>query len=191
MGRDNWTTRAENGWEIGWRLGARASRPRRFRKAKTGRKPPVFRNLPSSGAAGSRISGSHAMLVQKVLRHFRGCGILPRPTKGRISGRKAAPHLVTFHVSLVTAPEGRHGILPRPSGWRAGGNGRRKTTSMSRMSPRGLGWLGDGRDVYIENQENRFADRNAWSARKGLDPARAWPLLPPAIGKVFLERRFF
>ncbi len=100
MGRDNWTTRAGNGWESGWRLGARASRPRRFRKAKTGRKPPVFHNLPSSGAAGSRTSGSHAMLVQKVLRHFRGCGILPRPTKGRMRGRKAAPHLVTFHLSL-------------------------------------------------------------------------------------------
>ncbi len=78
MGRDNWTTRAENGWGSGRRLGARASRPRRFRKAKTDRKPPVFHNRPSSGAAGSRTSGSHAMLVQKVLRHFRGCGILLR-----------------------------------------------------------------------------------------------------------------
>jgi hypothetical protein len=29
------------------------------------------------------------------------------------------------------------------------------------MPLHGLGWLGDGRDVYIENQENRFADRNA------------------------------
>ena len=54
MGRDNWTTRAGNGWESGRRLGARASRPRRFRKAKTDRKPPVFHNRPSSGAAGSR-----------------------------------------------------------------------------------------------------------------------------------------
>ncbi len=32
---------------------------------------------------------------------------------------------------------------------------------MSRMPLHGLGWLEDGRDVYIENQENRFADRNA------------------------------
>ncbi len=130
-------------------------------KRKPAEKPPVFHNLPSSGAAGSRTSGSHAMLVQKVLRHFRGCGILPRPTKRRMRGRKAAPHLVTFRFSLVTAPEGRHGILPRPSGWRAGENGRRKSTRMSRMPPRVPGWLGDGRDVYIENQENRFADRNA------------------------------
>jgi hypothetical protein len=29
------------------------------------------------------------------------------------------------------------------------------------MPLRGVEWLGDGRDVYIENQENRFADRNA------------------------------
>ena len=32
---------------------------------------------------------------------------------------------------------------------------------MSRMTLRVLGWPGGGRDVYIENQENRFADRNA------------------------------
>ena len=32
---------------------------------------------------------------------------------------------------------------------------------MSRMPLRGLGWPGGGRDVYIENKENRFADRNA------------------------------
>ena len=37
------------------------------------------------------------------------------------------------------------------------------------MPLRGLGWLGDGRDVYIENQENRFADRNALGARMGGD----------------------
>ena len=45
----------------------------------------------------------------------------------------------------------------RPNGWRAGGRRERNP----RMPLRGLGWLGDGRDVYIENQENRFADRNA------------------------------
>ena len=37
------------------------------------------------------------------------------------------------------------------------------------MPLRGLGWLGDGRDVYIENQENRFADRNALGVRMGGD----------------------
>ena len=36
---------------------------------------------------------------------------------------------------------------------------------MSRMPLRGLGCLGDGRDVYIENQENRSADRNALGER--------------------------
>ena len=36
---------------------------------------------------------------------------------------------------------------------------------MSRMPLRGRGWLGDGRDVYIENKENRFADRNALGER--------------------------
>ena len=40
---------------------------------------------------------------------------------------------------------------------------------MSRMPLRGLGWLGDGRDVYIENQENRFADRNALGVWMGCD----------------------
>ena len=40
---------------------------------------------------------------------------------------------------------------------------------MSRMPLRGLGWPGDGRDVYIENQENRFADRNALGERMGGD----------------------
>jgi hypothetical protein len=29
------------------------------------------------------------------------------------------------------------------------------------MPLHGLGWLEYGRDVYIENQENRSADRNA------------------------------
>jgi hypothetical protein len=51
----------------------------------------------------------------------------------------------------------------RPAGGTSAG-GRRGATRMSRMPLRGLGWLGDGRDVYIENQENRFADRNAWRA---------------------------
>ncbi len=40
---------------------------------------------------------------------------------------------------------------------------------MSRMPLRVLGWLGDGRDVYIENKENRFADRNALGERMGGD----------------------
>ena len=40
---------------------------------------------------------------------------------------------------------------------------------MSRMPLRGLGCLGDGRDVYIEKQETRFADRNALGERMGGD----------------------
>ncbi len=32
---------------------------------------------------------------------------------------------------------------------------------MSRIPLSVLGWLGGGRDVHVENQENRFADRNA------------------------------
>jgi hypothetical protein len=43
------------------------------------------------GAAGSRTSGSSAMVVQKVLRHFRGCGILPRRCAREASGRAGAP----------------------------------------------------------------------------------------------------
>ena len=138
--------RPGNGWESGWRVGARASRPRRFREAKTSRKPPVFHNLQSRGAAASRTSGSHAMLVQKVLHHFRGCGILPRPSGWIEECPTQSP--------------------PSPPSVRAGSGGR-ESTRMSRMPPRIPGWLGDGRDVYIENQENRFADRNAWRANGG------------------------
>ncbi|MBR4189487.1 MAG: hypothetical protein IKQ55_05935, partial [Kiritimatiellae bacterium] len=48
-------------------------------------------HLPSSGAAGSRTSGSRAMVVQKVLRHFRGCGILPRHISKLMARLEAAP----------------------------------------------------------------------------------------------------
>ena len=48
----------------------------------------------------------------------------------------------------------------RPNVWRAGG----RREGNTRMLLHGLGWLECGRDVYIENQENRFADRNAWGA---------------------------
>ena len=55
-------------------------------------KLPVFsHNLPSNGAARSRTSGSRAMLFQEVLRHFRGCGILPRRLSKSIARLKAAP----------------------------------------------------------------------------------------------------
>jgi hypothetical protein len=37
------------------------------------------------------------------------------------------------------------------------------------MPLRGLGWPGGGRDVQIENQENRFADRNVLGERMGGD----------------------
>jgi hypothetical protein len=51
----------------------------------------------------------------------------------------------------------------RPNVWSAGGMREGNTP----MPLRGLGWLGDGRDVYIENQENRSADRNALGERMG------------------------
>ncbi len=57
---------------------------------------------------------------------------------------------------------------PSPPSVRVG-SGRRESTRMSRMPLRGLGCLGDGRDVDIENQENRFADRNALGERMGGD----------------------
>ncbi|MBR4190930.1 MAG: hypothetical protein IKQ55_13345 [Kiritimatiellae bacterium] len=83
-------------------------------KRKTSENASVFCNLTSSAAPRSRPAEIPAPLVRKLPRHFRGCGILPRRRKMR--GRQAAPHLVTFHFSLVTAPEGRRGILPRQSG---------------------------------------------------------------------------
>ncbi len=154
--------RPGNGWESGWRVGVRASRPRRFREAKTSRKPPVFHNLQFRGAAASRTSGSHAMLVQKVLRHFRGCGILPRPSGW-------------IEECLTQSP-------PSPPSVRAGSGGR-ESTRMSRMPPRIPGWLGDGRDVYIENQENRFADRNAWRANGGRPLGQLGTLLQGTLAK--------
>jgi hypothetical protein len=82
------------GWKMAGALGARASRPQRCWEAKTCRYSHVFHNLPSSGAAGSRTTGSHAMLVQKVPRHFRGCGILPRHVgDAAAEGRTASCHL--------------------------------------------------------------------------------------------------
>jgi hypothetical protein len=56
-------------------------------------------NLPSSGATGSRTSGSRATLVQKVLRHFRGCGILPRrvsKSKARLESRTSKKRIHCF-----------------------------------------------------------------------------------------------
>ncbi len=116
MGETTWTTRDNsckvrrlngrrtgNGWESGWGLGARASRPRGSWKTIRGRKSTVFHNLPSSGAAESRPPGCHAMVVQKVMRHFRGCGILPRP-----SGWRAEAQIT-----------GRPRPLPQPPGIRA------------------------------------------------------------------------
>ena len=87
------------------------------------------------GAAGSRTSGSHAMLVQKVRRHFRGCGILPRRDgNGAAEGRTA-----TFHLSLFTCHCGRR---PRRCARCAGGK-----TARSESSPHhGAGgeWMGMG-----------------------------------------------
>ncbi len=65
--------------------------------------PPAGRTALSRGAAGSRTSGSGAELHPQVLRHFRGCGILPRQ-RGAMSRPQGAPHLVSRHSSLVTAP---------------------------------------------------------------------------------------
>ncbi len=47
-------------------------------KRKTSEKPNVFRNLTSSALPGSRPAEMPAMHAQKLPRHFRGCGILPR-----------------------------------------------------------------------------------------------------------------
>jgi hypothetical protein len=48
------------------------------------------------------------------------------------------------------------------------------------------GWLGDGRDVYIENHENRFADmengRKADGQSERGRPAR-FPLIFPPAGR--------
>ncbi len=52
-------------------------------------------NLPSISAADSRTFGSLALLVQKVLRHFRGCGILPRRLSKSLAPSQPFPnHMV-------------------------------------------------------------------------------------------------
>ncbi len=95
----------------GWAAGAQAARPRGSRK--TTEKANVFCNLTPSGAAGRRTSGSPAMLVRKVPRHFRRCGILPRRWENaRPAGRTANSSLVT---RLFVRKEGaglyRHGSV--------------------------------------------------------------------------------
>ena len=65
---------------------------------------------------------------------------------------------VTFHYSLVS------GILPRPCEWHEGG---KREGFQPQRAQRGM--EGDGRDVSIENQENRSADRKALGVRMGGD----------------------
>ena len=68
-------------------------------------------DLPSSGAAGSRTSGSRAMLVQKVLRPFLGPARCPSPWRGW------KPHLPagTFSMGRDALPRVRGGVAPEGS----------------------------------------------------------------------------
>ena len=75
------------------------------------------------------------------------------------------------------------GLTQSPPSVRVG-NGRWESTRMSRMPLRGVGWPGDGRDVYIENQENRFADRNALEERMG---ETTWTTFSNRSSSVFFE----
>jgi hypothetical protein len=93
-------------------------RPARGEKAKkkTSETPNVFHNLPSSGAPGSRTSGSHALLVQKAPRHFRGCGILPRHRRWSAGGKQCKEVDQVLSLSPVGARAARllslRGIQP-------------------------------------------------------------------------------
>ena len=127
-------------WKGGRDAAVQSGRGRPAREAsgkrKTSEKTNIFRNLTSSGAAGCRTSGSHALLVQEVLHHFRGCGILPRPSGWRAeAGRRGQTGMGCGNVpasvqtglqrSGAVADEGQHGGAFRRQGERfarCGGN---------------------------------------------------------------------
>ncbi len=63
--------------------------PERLKESGKQAKTPMFSIISRPrGAAGSRTSGSHAMVVQKVSRHFRRCGILPRQGGWEARGKR-------------------------------------------------------------------------------------------------------
>ena len=71
------------------------------------------------GAAGSRTSGSFAALFQKVLRHFRRCGILPRHStkEGRRTGERPSA-TEEGRRQKGGAPAARAGGFGRGRGWK-------------------------------------------------------------------------
>ena len=87
--------------------GRRAGRPLRGREDSGG------------GAAGSRTSGSFATLFQKVLRHFRRCGILPRHStkEGRRTGERPSA-TEEGRRQKGGAPATRAGGVGRGRGWK-------------------------------------------------------------------------
>ena len=126
-------------WETDGKAGKHWGRGRPARGApetrKTRKKANVFCNLASSCAPGSRTSEIPVLLLQKLPRHFRGCGILPRlGENARPTGRTASCHL-----SLFTCH------------WK---NLSRKVRPVRQVCGRGHGCQGDGRD---ETHGNRFA----------------------------------
>ena len=121
-------------------------------KRKTSENANVFCNLTSPGAAGSRTSGSSAMVVQKLPSHFQGVRHPAAPGEnGRPKGRTASCHLSLRH-----------------SGWRAGGKNSRGGAEArrawrgrilhKRTKRKQKGQLESGRNANIEKHENRFAD---------------------------------
>ena len=68
-----------NGWKSFWRAGGAAGDAQgTTQRTQRGRRKERKGGESGRGAAGSRTSGSHATVVQKVPLRFRGCGILPR-----------------------------------------------------------------------------------------------------------------
>ena len=109
-----------------------------------------------SGAAGSRTSGSSVTLFQKVSRHFRRCGILPRPNKWRAGGTRE----VGGRESTRT---GRKPLRGRERAWKADG-------------------VGQPEQLQPFEREGRASSRPYENAEK---PARTKPG-PPCSRPVFL-----
>ena len=110
-----WTTRAENGWEIGWRLGARASRPRRFRKAKTCRKSTCFPQSPIQRRGWKPHLRKSRDACPKGPAPLPGVRHLAAPNQGenaRPKGRTASCHFSLFTCHCARrAP--RHPAAPK------------------------------------------------------------------------------
>ena len=102
-------------------------------KRETSEKANVFLDIATGGAAGSRTSGSGAMVVREV----RGCGILPRRCGRGVDGDAGGRHARWQEKGGGTA-------AARPDGDERGWDGGPKTGAVPR-APLAVTWRRGGR----------------------------------------------